>query len=208
MTPPDALAGVAALSCAVAVLLAAPGRPARMGAPPGARGTEQTGEPHGRGHSRSTRSRPRDERRAVTELPHLVGLVAVGIESGAPVPVAVVQACRAHGGAAAERLRRSAEAVAWGADPVQTWAALGDDPALAPLGRALARSSRTGASVVRTLAVLADDLAADDRAEREDAARRVGVRAAVPLGVCLLPAFLLLGIVPLVAGLAATVVER
>ena len=39
------------------------------------------------------------------------------------------------------------------------------------------------------------------RAEVEDAARRVGVRAALPLGLCLLPAFLLIGIVPVVAGL-------
>jgi hypothetical protein len=35
----------------------------------------------------------------------------------------------------------------------------------------------------------------------EDKARRVGVLAAVPLGLCLLPAFLLIGIVPVVAGL-------
>jgi hypothetical protein len=29
----------------------------------------------------------------------------------------------------------------------------------------------------------------------------VGVKAAVPLGICLLPAFLLLGVVPVVGGL-------
>jgi hypothetical protein len=32
----------------------------------------------------------------------------------------------------------------------------------------------------------------------------VGVKAAVPLGLCLLPAFVLIGIVPLVAGLMST----
>ena len=32
-------------------------------------------------------------------------------------------------------------------------------------------------------------------------ARAVGVRAALPLGLCLLPSFLLLGIVPLVVGM-------
>ena len=35
------------------------------------------------------------------------------------------------------------------------------------------------------------------------AARAVGVRAAVPLGLCLLPAFVLIGIVPLVVALLA-----
>jgi hypothetical protein len=42
-------------------------------------------------------------------------------------------------------------------------------------------------------------------ARAEDAARRVGVAAAMPLGVCLLPAFLLLGVVPTVAAMFASV---
>ena len=49
----------------------------------------------------------------------------------------------------------------------------------------------------------AAELAARARADVEDRARRVGVRAAVPLGLCLLPAFLLIGIVPVVAGLVS-----
>jgi pilus assembly protein TadC len=48
---------------------------------------------------------------------------------------------------------------------------------------------------------LADDLEREALAAVEDRARAVGVKAAVPLGLCLLPAFLLLGIVPLVASL-------
>ena len=41
-------------------------------------------------------------------------------------------------------------------------------------------------------------LARDARAQVEDRARTVGVRAALPLGLCLLPAFLLIGIVPVI----------
>jgi hypothetical protein len=41
----------------------------------------------------------------------------------------------------------------------------------------------------------------EQRAEAHDRARRVGVVAALPLGLCLLPAFMLLGIVPTVASL-------
>jgi hypothetical protein len=51
---------------------------------------------------------------------------------------------------------------------------------------------------------LADELQADQRALVEDRARRVGVLAALPLGVCLLPAFMLLGIVPTVAAMLGT----
>ena len=55
-----------------------------------------------------------------------------------------------------------------------------------------------------TVERLAADLAGRARAETEERARAVGVKAAIPLGVCLLPAFVLVGIVPLVAGLLAS----
>jgi hypothetical protein len=47
---------------------------------------------------------------------------------------------------------------------------------------------------------LAEDLRRRDRADVESRARSVGVKAALPLGLCLLPAFVLVGVVPLVAG--------
>lgn len=146
---------------------------------------------------------PRRGRRS--DLPHMVGLVALGVEAGAPVPEAVLRACAAFEEAEFDDLRAAADSLRHGADPVVVWGALGADE-VAPLARALARSARTGASVVRSLALLADDLAEESRSLQEDAARRVGVRAALPLGLCLLPAFLLLGIVPLVAGLATQIV--
>ena len=69
----------------------------------------------------------------------------------------------------------------------------------------MARAHRSGAPVVAAVDRLSEELARRARADVEDRARAVGVRAAVPLGVCLLPAFLLLGIVPLVAGLARSI---
>ena len=93
--------------------------------------------------------------------------------------------------------------IALGVDPAEVWRSLEADAVLAPLGRTLARSARTGEPVAEALDRLGTELAARARAETEDAARQVGVRAAVPLGLCLLPSFLLLGIVPVVAGLVA-----
>jgi hypothetical protein len=60
--------------------------------------------------------------------------------------------------------------------------------------------------VADAMAAHAADLRAGSRARVEARARAVGVRAALPLGVCLLPAFVLLGVVPLVAA-ALTVVS-
>jgi pilus assembly protein TadC len=48
---------------------------------------------------------------------------------------------------------------------------------------------------------LADELDRRARLQVEERARAVGVKAAVPLGLCLLPSFLLIGVVPLVAAL-------
>ncbi len=135
------------------------------------------------------------------ELPHLVALLASSVRGGLPPADALVLVCAALPGPAADALAGLPPRIRLGVDPVVVWRSLEVDPSLAPLGRALARSARTGEPVADALDRLGAELAARSRAEVEDAARRVGVQAAVPLGVCLLPAFMLLGIVPVVAGL-------
>jgi hypothetical protein len=55
---------------------------------------------------------------------------------------------------------------------------------------------------------LADDLRSRSRADVERRARAVGVQAALPLGACLLPSFVLIGVVPLVAGSLSLLVQR
>jgi pilus assembly protein TadC len=60
----------------------------------------------------------------------------------------------------------------------------------------MARSLDTGAPAAEALTRLADDLRRERRTLADQAARSVGVRAAAPLGLCFLPAFVLVGIVP------------
>ncbi len=149
-----------------------------------------------------------DARRRAAEaaagLPVLVELVADALRAGATVPQAVDAACAAWPGAAADRLDAARSRLALGSDPVSVWEGVAADPALAPLGRALARAASSGAPVAEVVGRLADDLADRARGDAEDRAHTVGVRAAVPLGLCLLPAFVVLGIVPLAAGLLAS----
>jgi Flp pilus assembly protein TadB len=135
------------------------------------------------------------------DLPHLVDLLAAALRGGATPAAGVRMACSALPGPAADRLGGVTERLELGVDPERVWASLADDPDLAPLGRALARSHRTGAGVVSTVEQLADELGRSARAHVEERARAVGVRAALPLGLCLLPSFLLLGIVPLVVAM-------
>ena len=138
-------------------------------------------------------------------LPHLIDLFAATLRAGAEPVAGLAQVCAALPGPAADRLSAVVEQARWGASGVEAWRVLATDDELAPLGRAMVRSLTSGASVVRTVERLADELARESMARAEDAARRVGVSAAVPLGVCLLPAFLLLGVVPTVASLFGSV---
>ena len=139
--------------------------------------------------------------RVRVELPHVVGLLAAAVRGGLPPADALALVCVALPGPAADSLATLPPRIALGVEPAEAWRALEADPGLAPLGRTLARSARTGEPIADALDRLGVELAARGRADAEDAARRVGVRAAVPLGLCLLPAFLLIGIVPVVAGL-------
>ncbi len=143
------------------------------------------------------------EREAVRrQLPHVVSLFGSALRGGAAPGAAVQLVCQALPGPAADRLRSLAARLALGGDPVRVWAELADsDAELAALGRAMSRAHQSGAPVVAAVERLADGLARTARADVEDRARAVGVKAAVPLGLCLLPAFVLIGIVPLVAGL-------
>lgn len=143
----------------------------------------------------------RDRERSRRDLPHVVGLFADALRAGQPPDQALSLVSDALPGPAAERLAAVVPRLRLGADPGQVWGELASDPALGPLGRALVRAHHSGTPVVPAVERLAEELARAARAEVEDRARRVGVKAAVPLGVCLLPAFILLGIVPIVAGL-------
>jgi hypothetical protein len=151
------------------------------------------------------RTEPADERRrrraAERDLPGLVQLLAAALETGCDVGEALRLVCDACPGPASDALAAVPPRLALGLPPVQAWQPVLDDARLAPLGRALVRAGRSGASVTREVVRLADELARTSQASVEERARSVGVKAAVPLGLCLLPSFVLVGVVPLVVSL-------
>ncbi len=146
----------------------------------------------------------REREEVARDLPHFVDLLACALRSGAAPSAALATVAAACPGATAHRVEGVLARLRLGLDPAQVWTQVAGDDALAPLGRTLARAETTGSSVAEAVERLADDLERDALAAVEDRARAVGVKAAVPLGLCLLPAFLLIGIVPTVAGLLTT----
>lgn len=65
-------------------------------------------------------------------------------------------------------------------------------------------SERAGVPAGGLLRSTADELRRDARARAAEASERLGVRLMLPLGVCVLPSFLLVGVVPLIVALLAS----
>ena len=138
--------------------------------------------------------------RIIADLPLAVDLAVVCLEAGRPVGPTVSVVAAAIGGPLGQELGRVGSRMQLGADPAVVWADTGRDPALGPLARAVVRALDTGAPLAGSLTRLADDLRAERRASVDETARRVAVRSAGPLGLCFLPAFVLVGIVPTIIG--------
>jgi hypothetical protein len=128
----------------------------------------------------------------------LLDLARAALEAGASVPRTLGALGEAVGGADGAALTAAGAALLAGGSWRNAWAA---GPATAPsLREALEPAWTDGVAPEETLRLAAARLRAEraDRA-RQDAAR-LGVRLVLPLGLCFLPAFVLLGLVPVVLG--------
>jgi pilus assembly protein TadC len=138
--------------------------------------------------------------RIAADLPLTVDLLAACLRAGRPPQAAVATVATAIGGPLADLLAGVGHRLALGMDPIDAWSDLLTEPACAAFARAVRRALRSGAPLARSLEHLADDARQARRWTVEEHARAVESRAVVPLGLCFLPAFVLLGVLPTVAG--------
>ncbi|WP_067842710.1 type II secretion system F family protein [Nocardia lijiangensis] len=148
------------------------------------------------------------------DIASVFDLLAACLRAGLPMAAAARAVATGAPWALAAALRTAADLLALGAEPGAAWERAARDAQGRPgaaeidsLARMARRSARSGAS----LAIAVGELADQHRAAIEDAAaaraERAGVLIGGPLGLCFLPAFLCLGIVPVVIGLAGRVLE-
>ena len=147
----------------------------------------------------------RRRERLAADLPHVVDLLGCCLEAGSSIAHAVALVAGAVRSPMRDELRVISSRLALGAAPGQVWSDVARHPQLGALGRSLVRSADSGASVSGAMHRLAEDLRRAAQAEVEGRARSVGAKSAAPLGLCLLPAFVFIGVVPLVAGALAGV---
>jgi Flp pilus assembly protein TadB len=136
----------------------------------------------------------------VADLPTGVDLLAACLDAGAAPESALVSVSQALGGPVGEEFLGIHHRLEVGVDPLQVWRTVAAHPQLGDLGRAVGRAHQTGAPVGEAVHRLAEELRERARADVEERARSIEVKAAAPLGLCLLPAFVVLGVVPMVAG--------
>lgn len=134
-------------------------------------------------------------------------VLAACLRAGLSVPAAVRIAAGELVGQPAITLRRVAELLAVGADPVDAWEPALADTSVAELARAARRTARSGAALARAATTLAENLRTTAEQRGEARCQRVEVLISGPLGLCFLPAFLFLGVVPVVMGLASTLIN-
>lgn len=145
----------------------------------------------------------RDRARAAA-VPLFADLCAACVAAGASVDAALAAAAHAVPGPLADDVEAALRAARLGVAPHAAWAALlaaERPPPVRALARAVVRGTDSGAAPGAMLRTVADDARDAARTAGEVAARRAAVLAVLPLGACFLPAFVLLGIVPLVASL-------
>lgn len=156
----------------------------------------------------------------------VLGMVEVAIRQGASITVAVAAVGDAVGGGVGARMRMASQAlrrgVAWdeawlvpcaddvdaadageaagdavgGVGGVGGGGAADDAACLRLLRDALAESWRYGASPSERLRAAMEALDRDERAAIERHASRLSVRLLAPTGLCFLPAFIVIGVIP------------
>jgi Flp pilus assembly protein TadB len=133
--------------------------------------------------------------------PLVADLLAASLAAGVPAERALPVIAHAVGGPTEAALLVVDRRIRLGEPAAVAWLRLQDAPGLGGIARCVARSNRTGAPLAALLTITAQELREEAAAASLAEVRAVAVRSVLPLGLCLLPAFVLLGIVPVVASM-------
>lgn len=137
------------------------------------------------------------------ELTVVLDLLSSALGSGAGLPRALEATGDALGGADRVILRGAASALLLGASWDAAWAGTGER--FAHVADALQPAWVHGAAPRDALRLAGVRIDQDTRTRARTAAARLGVHLVLPLGICFLPAFVLIGLVPVLISLGTGV---
>ncbi|MFJ6669170.1 type II secretion system F family protein [Streptomyces sp. NPDC091383] len=146
-----------------------------------------------------------DTAEAARRLPLAADLLAACIAAGAGPVVAAQAVGEALGGPVGQALARGAAEVRLGGTPADAWRGLAALPGAGALARLLERAGESGLPAAAPVARIASDTRAHWGRTATARARRAAVMISAPVGLCFLPAFVAIGVLPVVIGLAGGV---
>lgn len=198
-----ALGPLVVAALVASAVLVAPGRTSRDGS-----AEDHADDRSGVGSATGPESGDGHRRGSALTTDHVVEslvLLALAFRSGLPT-CDVLEAVSARSAPVPARdLRQVATALRWGASDDEAWAAIGER--WAPAARAIALAARAGIAPGPLLLRAADDVGKAELERLEVSAGKVTVRLVLPLGLVLLPAFVLTTVLPIVAALARQVLS-
>lgn len=128
-------------------------------------------------------------------------LLALCLAAGRPPRSALRVVVDVLDGPGREALASVLRQVDLGLDEAAAWASLAEVPGYRAVGRDMARAVHSGVALADLLRGHARDARREAMVAAQVRARAVGVTGVLPLVVCFLPAFVLLGVVPIFGGL-------
>ncbi|MDU0478597.1 type II secretion system F family protein [Staphylococcus chromogenes] len=152
--------------------------------------------------------RPRDGPVTALAIAADIDLFAACIESGLSTAQAAACVAKLADQANEPAWQSIAALLAIGVDARAAWAPAEEIEGLREIARAAQASTHTGAALAMTCKRTAESLRSDARDAAVAAAERAGVLIAMPLTLCFLPAFFILGLAPIVINLASTMLAH
>ncbi|WP_405937529.1 type II secretion system F family protein [Streptomyces sp. NBC_00726] len=144
---------------------------------------------------------------AARQLPMAADLLAACLSAGAGPVEAAEAVGESLDGPVGDQLARTAAEIRLGGDPVVAWGRFGGIPGAAALAGCLDRAGSTGAPAAEPVARIAEALRAERARAAVARAQRAAVMVTAPVGLCFLPAFLAVGVAPVVIGLAGGLLQ-
>ena len=135
------------------------------------------------------------------ELPDALDFLAVCMDAGLPTAHAVGEVAGVSPSATKRLLREVAAQLALGRAGPAAWESLRSHPVWGRVAVDVIRAEHAGTALAGVLRDHAEDARQEHRDAAARRARTVGVRSVVPLMACFLPAFMAVGVVPIIASL-------
>lgn len=143
----------------------------------------------------------RDQELLAIQQPTVLDLLVASLESGVPLRSAVTEVAALSPVQTAGFLNQILARIAVGIPEAEAWKLASKNPVWQQIGQDISSSVANGTALAQILENHAEEARINAKNLRAMAAKRVGVKVALPLISCFLPAFLAVGVIPIIGSL-------